>query len=81
MGVGWYGDAFIKRTDPRGRTYYWASNDPPPEPSENETDLTALFKGYVTLTPLRFDLTNTPRLEELASYAWDLKADPSNEPA
>lgn len=78
MGVARYGDAFIKRTDPRGRTYYWASNDPPPQPTEQETDLTALFKGFVTLTPLRFDLTNTPRLDELAAFAWDLEAGPSN---
>lgn len=27
-----YGEAFERRVDPRGRAYYWATNDPPPLP-------------------------------------------------
>src|SRR5262245_12649671 len=42
MGVERYGEMYIKRKDPKGRTYYWATNDPPPPPGEHETDLTAL---------------------------------------
>ncbi len=30
MGVERYGEHFEKRTDPRGRSYYWATSDPPP---------------------------------------------------
>ena len=30
MGVERYGEHFEKRTDPRGRNYYWATGDPPP---------------------------------------------------
>ena len=56
MGVAHYGEQFEKRTDPRGRSYFWATNDPPPRGME-ETDLTALEEGYITLTPLDFDLT------------------------
>src|SRR5687767_6791978 len=47
MGIARYGESYIKRTDPKGRTYYWATNDPPPQPGEVETDLTALSQGYV----------------------------------
>ncbi len=71
MGVERYGEHFEKRTDPRGRSYYWATSDPPPRPGSHETDLTALEAGYVTLTPLDFDLTRHNMLESMRQ--WDLK--------
>lgn len=71
MGVARYGEGFEKRIDPRGRSYYWATNEPPPRPSEEETDLTALSKGYLTLTPLHYDLTSRRMIDEMA--AWDFR--------
>lgn len=72
MGVELYGERFLKRQDPRGRTYYWATADPPPQPTERETDLTALKKGLVTLTPLQYDMTKYPTLCEMEN--WTLPA-------
>ncbi len=72
MGVARYGESFEKRTDPRGRSYYWATNEPPPPPSEHETDVTALAKGLMTLTPLDFAMTNQRRLEEMQSWRFQL---------
>ena len=57
MGVARYGEHFIRRKDPKGRTYYWATGEPSPPAGETETDLTALQKGYITLTPLDYDMT------------------------
>lgn len=71
MGVQRYGEHFIKRKDPKGRTYYWATNDPPPKPSKHETDLTALARGFVTLTPLQYDMTKVQALAEMT--AWNLR--------
>lgn len=71
MGVERYGEHFEKRIDPRGRNYYWATSDPPPRPGEHETDLTALLAGYVTVTPLDFDLTRHDMLDSMRK--WDLK--------
>jgi 5'-nucleotidase len=71
MGVSRYGERYEKRIDPRGRSYYWATSDPPPPPGEHETDLTALRKGHVTLTPLDFDLTKRALLAEMQQ--WPLK--------
>ncbi len=68
MGVERYGDHYIQRQDPKGRNYYWSTNDPPPRPTEHETDLTALFHGHVTLTPLQFDMTKHPLLNEMQSW-------------
>lgn len=72
MGVSRYGEHFIKRTDPRGRTYYWATNDPPPQPEGDETDLTALTKGYITLTPLQYNMTRHQVLAEMQQ--WTIEA-------
>jgi len=40
MGVERYGEHFIKRQDPKGRNYYWATGDPPPAETDHETDPT-----------------------------------------
>ena len=72
MGVARYGESFIERRDPRGRRYFWATNDPPPPPGHFETDLTALAKGYVTLTPLKFDMTEPRELESMRSWKLEI---------
>lgn len=74
MGVVRYGEQYEKRNDPRGRPYYWAINEPPPPRTEHETDLSALAAGYVTLTPLDFDLTKRPVLAEMDHWSFDLPA-------
>jgi 5'-nucleotidase len=75
MGVTRYGEHFEKRIDPRGRSYYWATNSPPPPPGERETDLSALAQGFVTLTPLDFDLTKGTVLSEMERWRFELPAD------
>lgn len=72
MGVARYGEHYEKRCDPRGRSYYWATNDPPPRHGEHETDLSALARGLVTLTPLDFDLTKQPVLAEMQGWNLDI---------
>jgi len=71
MGVARYGEHFIKRTDPKGRSYFWATNDPPPRSGGQETDLTMLEQGFVTLTPLQYDMTKPAVLREMQD--WDLQ--------
>lgn len=68
MGVERYGENYIKRQDPKGRDYYWATNDPPPRPSEHPTDLTRLSEGHVTVTPLNFDLTCEAELANMRDW-------------
>lgn len=71
MGISRYGESYEKRTDPRGRSYYWATTDPPPPATEHETDLSALEKGFLTLTPLHFDLTQHAMLQEMQEWTFD----------
>lgn len=73
MGVNRYGEHFIKRQDPKGRTYYWATNDPPPEPTEEETDLSTLAQGHISLTPLHYDMTQHAVLRPMQSWRFSLE--------
>ena len=70
MGVERYGEHYIQREDPRGRSYYWATNDPPPQRGEKETDLTALSDGHLTLTPLHYDMTEARVLRQMHEWNW-----------
>jgi 5'-nucleotidase len=68
MAVARYGEDFEKRIDPRGRSYYWATNEPPAPAGEEDTDLTALRKGFVTLTPLNYNMTHAAKLTEMQRW-------------
>jgi 5'-nucleotidase len=72
MSVQRYGEHFVKRTDPRGRDYYWATGDPPPQRTDHETDLTALKEGLVTLTPLQYDMTKYDVLHAMEHWTLQL---------
>jgi 5'-nucleotidase len=71
MGLGRYGEAMERRIDPRGRPYFWTMTAPKESHQiEPGTDVEGLVDGYVTLTPLHFDLTDRRRLAETAGRAW-----------
>jgi len=68
-------ETFERRTDPMGRPYYWLAGEhdprqPKPKKPEQLTDLIALAKGYITVTPLNFDVTDKHCLNKMSD--WDL---------
>jgi len=65
-----YREEFIRRTDPQGRSYFWLSGATDRGNAEPGTDLHALSEGFVTVTPLRYNLTNPDLLGEVET--WDL---------
>lgn len=73
MGVQRMGEAYEKRQDPRGRNYYWAINDSVTFLPDDESDLSALLMGHVTLTPLNYDLTKRAMLQEMKSWNWRIE--------
>jgi len=62
-----YTDRYDRRTDPRGRTYFWLRGEPPRAFKTNGliTDEAALVQGLVAVTPLRRNLTDEDLLEDL----------------
>jgi 5'-nucleotidase len=73
MGVGRHGEGFERRRDPRGRTYYWMTYAPPYHLDGPVTDVTSLTEGYITVTPLHFDLTRHDLLPQLRDWEWEAK--------
>lgn len=71
LGVRRYQEVFHRREDPRGRAYYWLAGYPVDVDGDDEsTDAAALKAGWISLTPLHYDLTTFGALDDLA--AWDL---------
>ena len=67
-----YVEKYDRRVDPRGRVYFW--NSPVfacPEPHP-DTDVTGLADGYITVTPLQFDLTQHALLRQINDWKWDV---------
>jgi len=64
---GWR-EGWEKRSDPRGRTYYWMIGNMEPEEVGVESDVASLAGRYVTVTPLRFDLTDHARMSEVRGW-------------
>ena len=68
MGRRVYRDVLIERQDPRGRPYYWIGGDPPGGHPDEGTDIWAVANGYVSVTPMRLDLTADEVLPELRTW-------------
>ncbi|HEV2293311.1 MAG TPA: 5'/3'-nucleotidase SurE [Tepidisphaeraceae bacterium] len=67
-----WADTYEKRTDPRGREYFWNSSVFTLGDTEDDTDVAALRDGYVTITPLQFDLTHHIMMREWKDREWRL---------
>jgi 5'-nucleotidase len=65
-------DRFERVDGPGDRLAYWLRGESPGADAMPDTDLHAVLEGYVTITPLQFDLTNRSELKTLAGEAWRL---------
>lgn len=63
-------DRLEKRSDPSGREYYWLSGDFGELSDGHDTDLRAIREGYVSVTPLQFNLTDATMLERARTWEW-----------
>lgn len=73
QGVREYRDKLTERIDPRGYPYYWIGGDRPTGDVELvDTDLWAVYHGYVSLTPIHLDLTAHSLLPQMAAWKIDL---------
>ncbi|HDQ03232.1 MAG TPA: 5'/3'-nucleotidase SurE [Deltaproteobacteria bacterium] len=58
-------ESFEKRTDPRENTYYWFSGAYKAPADKIDNDVNALAAGYITITPIHYDLTDYDLLDDL----------------
>lgn len=68
MAASRFVETFHKRADPRGNSYYWMDGYLEPEGDPAGTDLRAVGEGWVSLTPIHFDLTHGESLAHLGRW-------------
>ncbi len=68
LGSRRYQDTLIRKVDPRGRDYYWiGGEDPVWEPLEG-SDFHAVHDGWVSVTPMRLELTDEAAVESMRNW-------------
>ena len=70
LGVQTYRDAFTKRTDPRGRDWFWLSGTLLDKEQLSDTDSCAVRRNLISVTPLLTDLTDRAGIEVLSNKAF-----------
>ncbi|MBO2518871.1 MAG: 5'/3'-nucleotidase SurE [Firmicutes bacterium] len=73
LGTRTYRNVFDRREDPRGRAYYWLAGEAIDLDLEPGTDARAIQDGFVSITPLRFDMTDLATMDQLRPWegeAW-----------
>ncbi|HDS30652.1 MAG TPA: 5'/3'-nucleotidase SurE [Firmicutes bacterium] len=71
LGQRWYDDVLHKRVDPRGREYFWVTGKSVSACSQPDTDACELERGFISITPLSLDMTDTQSMDEIAGILTD----------
>lgn len=64
-----YSDVFEVRNDPRGKQYLWMSGEPLELDTDPSCDTVAVREGCISVTPIRFDLTDTTYLGKMKPFS------------
>ena len=73
LGLHRFRDVFEKREDLRGKTYYWQTGIVENREHDADSDVLAVRQGYVSITPIHFDMTHYAFVSQLQD--WSLKLD------
>lgn len=68
QGIDFFYEYFKKRTDPRDKEYYWHGSDPDPSYENPDVDGQALYDQYISITPIKCDMTDYDMLKDLKSW-------------
>ncbi|WP_155320591.1 5'/3'-nucleotidase SurE [Desulfosarcina alkanivorans] len=74
QGAGGVARHFEKRRDPRDRIYYWQGCDSQSADDPPDVDGAALGNRYISITPIKCDMTDYDALRELAR--WNIPVTP-----
>ena len=70
-----FDECFDKHTDPNGQTFYWlTTSGKNPTSFVQGSDIEAIKNGYISITPLRFDMTNHDMLNGLETMVKSLSS-------
>jgi 5'-nucleotidase len=63
-----YGGIIVEKLDPRGRKYYWIGGDDTGFEDIPGSDCNAVLEGFVSITPLRVNITDMAELRRISSW-------------
>jgi 5'-nucleotidase len=63
---------FESRRDPNNREYFWLTGDLTQIDSSLEDDQYAVTQRYISITPIHYDLTDYPMIEQMKK--WNIEA-------
>ena len=72
LGKRVYRDVIVEKTDPRGKLYYWIGGEEPTWENDDSSDFTAVERGFVSVTPLTFELTDYKEVVDLEAKGLSL---------
>ncbi|MEW6770661.1 MAG: 5'/3'-nucleotidase SurE [Bacillota bacterium] len=65
-----YVNVIDRRTDPRGRSYFWMAGEPLDlDGNDPNTDVRAVKEGFISITPVQIDLTDYLFIEKLKKWS------------
>jgi 5'-nucleotidase len=70
QGDSLFQETYALREDPRGQPYYWLAGSFQVSDEDPYTDARALADGFVSITPITFDLTAHESREAIATWRW-----------
>ncbi len=77
-----YHDVLIERIDPNDRPYYWIGGERPTgDIEEVGTDVWAVANGYISVTPIRLEMTSPEFLKHMVDWHledWPIEAAPDS---
>ncbi len=65
-----YEDSIIPKSDPRGRKYYWIGGYASVCDEQTDTDIAAVKRGNVAVTPVHLDLTDYATMDEIERWSF-----------
>ncbi|HTY79579.1 MAG TPA: 5'/3'-nucleotidase SurE [Candidatus Bathyarchaeia archaeon] len=68
LGHRVYREKIVQETDPRGLPYYWIGAGPPEWNEDEGSDISAVNRGWASVTPLHLDLTHYGALGRMADW-------------
>ncbi len=74
LGVRKYHDRFESRVDLRGRTYYWLAGEIVEVAEDPAADVIAIRNNQISITPVHYDLTCYPLLQDMQAWGQTLAA-------
>lgn len=68
LGSKMFTNTYEKRTDPRGKVYYWMAGELTNEPSDANTDIAAVRNNKISITPVSYEMTKEDFMANLDGF-------------